>query len=167
MNWRNLAVSGWLVTALLIVIMVFQSCQPAPPPPQPKPELKMETYRFGIPWEEPYSYSQGCKIGNTIYVAGQLAHDMEGNLNEGDFNSQFRQTLDNSKKVLAHYGATLDDVVFLQNFVINIEDTGEGMTEILKEYFPKGQQAMTIAAVKRLFGPKQLVESNMIAVVKE
>ena len=166
MNWRNMALSGWAVVVLLIVFMLVQGCQQ-----EIIQELKMETYNFGIPWEKPYSYSQGNKIGNMIFVAGQLSHDMEGNmLIDGDyaeFGPQFRQTLDNAKKVLANYGATLDDVVFLQNFVTDINDTGEECQKILQEYFPKGQQTMTIAQVSRLFGETQKVECNMIAVVKE
>ncbi len=177
MNWRNIALSGWAAVVVLIVLMSVQGCgidvaQLKQEIIQDlKPELEMETYNFGIPWEAPYSYSQGNKIGNLFFVAGQLSHELDGNLLiDGDyagFGPQFRQTLDNAKKVLANYGATLDDVVFLQNFVTDIKDTGEECQKILQEYFPKGQQTMTIAEVSRLFGETQKVECNMIAVVKE
>ena len=171
MRWKRLALSGWLVAAILIVIVVFLNCQQATVE-KVKPPLTMETFNFGVPWEKSYSYSQGNKIGNMIFVAGQLSHDEEGNLLiDGDyagFPAQFRKTLDNARAVLAHYGATLDDVVFLQNFVTDINDSyTEECQKILQEYFPKGQQAMTFAAVKALFGPTQKIESNMIAVVNE
>jgi len=114
-----------------------------------------------------------------IFVAGQLAHGQQVDENGmpeflmGDFEQQLRATLDNIKAVLANYGATMDDVVFLQNFV----DTEAGgntagdywpvAAKVISEYFPNGLHAMTFAEVVDLFGPLQLVESNAIAVISE
>jgi enamine deaminase RidA (YjgF/YER057c/UK114 family) len=137
-----------------------------------------EKFGFGISWEKDFSYAQGVKTGNMIFVAGQLAHgqkvDAKGNPEffMGDFEQQFRATLENVKAVLANYGATMDDVVFLQNFVVprtrsgkKIGDYNPIAAKLVSEYFPKGLQAMTIAEVQGLFGNDQLVESNAIAVV--
>jgi hypothetical protein len=38
-----------------------------------------EVAHFGVPWEKTYGYAQAVRVGNTIYVAGQLSHDDEGN----------------------------------------------------------------------------------------
>lgn len=138
-----------------------------------------EKFGFGVPWEKEWSYAQGVKTGNLIFVAGQLAHgqkpkeDGSFDFYMGDFEEQFRATLENIKAVLANYGATMDDVVFLQNFV----DTQAGnnragdynsiAAKLISEYFPKGFHAMTFTEVVNLYGPAQLVESNAIAVVKE
>ena len=35
---------------------------------------------LGMPWEAEYGYAQAVKVGDTIYVSGQLSHDEEGNL---------------------------------------------------------------------------------------
>lgn len=138
-----------------------------------------EKFGFGVAWEKEWSYSQGTKVGNVIYVAGQLAHstkvDDKGmpEFLMGNFEQQYKATLENIKAVLAHYGATMDDVVFLQNFVAPVSrdktmkagDYNPAASKLVREYFPKGLQAMTFVDVVALFGPKQLVESNAIAVI--
>ena len=92
----------------------------------------------------------------------------------GDFEQQLRATLDNIKAVLANYGATMDDVVFLQNFVVTRTRSGKKAgnynpiaAKIISEYFPNGLHAMTFAEVAGLYGDDQLVESNAIAVINK
>ncbi|MFC1538716.1 RidA family protein [Candidatus Latescibacterota bacterium] len=138
-----------------------------------------EKFGFGVPWETEFSYAQGVKTGNMIFIAGQLAHgqtpDADGNVEffMGNFEEQFRATLENVKAVLANYGATMDDVVFLQNFVDpeagtkRAGDYNPVAAKLIREYFPNGLHAMTFAEVTNLYGPEQLVESNAIAVVRK
>ncbi len=33
-----------------------------------------------MPWEDQYGYAQAVKVGDTIYVSGQLSHDDQGNM---------------------------------------------------------------------------------------
>lgn len=143
--------------------------------------FKPDTFGFGVNWEKSFSYAQGNKVGNMIFVAGQLAHgrkvDGEGNPTEyfmGGFEEQLRATLDNVKAVLENYGATMDDVVFLQNFVVpktrdgnKAGDYNPLAAKIISEYFPNGLHAMTFVEVQGLYGDSQLVESNAIAVVNK
>ncbi len=133
-----------------------------------------EKFGFGVPWEKEFSYAQGVKTGNMIFVAGQLAHgqevDDEGmpEFLMGDFEEQFRATLENIKAVLANYDATMDDVVFLQNFVVPVAGNNKAgdynpiAAKLISEYFPNGLHAMTFAEVSNLYGSEQLVESNAI-----
>jgi enamine deaminase RidA (YjgF/YER057c/UK114 family) len=91
----------------------------------------------------------------------------------GNFEQQYKATLENIKAVLAHYGATMDDVVFLQNFVAPVSRDktmkagayNDAAAKLVREYFPKGLHAMTFVDVVALYGGKQLVESNAIAVI--
>jgi len=139
-----------------------------------------EKFGFGVSWEKEFSYAQGVKTGNLIFVAGQLAHGQTVDANGmpeffmGDFDQQLRASLDNIKAVLANYGATMDDVVFLQNFVVTKTRSGKtagdynpAAAKIISEYFPNGLHAMTFAEVAGLYGDDQLVESNAIAVVSK
>ena len=79
---------------------------------------------LGMPWESQYGYAQAVKVGDTIYISGQLSHDDEGNFvgaaplddqgriqDHSNMEIQMRQTYANAKKLLAQYGATLDNVV--------------------------------------------------------
>ena len=144
-----------------------------------KKSFAPEKFGFGVSWEKDFSYAQGVKTGNMIFVAGQLAHGQKLNADGnpdfymGDFEEQFRATLENIKAVLANYGATMDDVVFLQNFVDpeagknKAGDYNPVAAKLISEYFPNGLHAMTFAEVVNLYGPAQLVESNAIAVVSK
>ena len=141
--------------------------------------FKPDEFGFGVAWEKEWSYAQGVKSGNMIFVAGQLAHGQEVDekgmpeFMMGDFEEQFRATLENIKAVLANYGATMDDVVFLQNFVDpeaggnKAGDYNGPASKLISEYFPNGLHAMTFCEVVNLYGPVQLVESNAIAVVSK
>lgn len=139
-----------------------------------------EKFSFNTAWEKEFSYAQGVKTGNLIFVAGQLAHGQTVDANGmpeffmGDFEQQLRAVLDNVKAVLANYGATMDDVVFLQNFVVTKTRSGKTAgnynpvaAKIITEYFPKGLHGMTFVEVAGLYGDDQLVESNAIAVVNK
>ena len=138
-----------------------------------------EKFGFGVGWEKEWSYAQGVKTGNMIFVAGQLAHGQTVGANGmpeffmGSFEEQFRATLENVKAVLANYGATMDDVVFLQNFVDpeagknKAGDYNGPASKLISEYFPKGLHAMTFCEVVNLYGGEQLVETNAIAVINK
>ena len=140
----------------------------------------LEKFGFGGALEKEWSHSQGVKAGNLIFVAGQQPYDT--NLDENgmpltdletgkNFQEQLRTVLENIEKVLANYGATMDDVVFLQSFVDakagENEASFDGAAEVIQEYFPKGLQAMTFVMVDNLYGPEQLIEANAIAVMSK
>jgi enamine deaminase RidA (YjgF/YER057c/UK114 family) len=87
-----------------------------------------------VPWEDDYGYPQAVKIGDTICVSGQLSHDDEGNviapamLDAGgkptDFSTmeeQMRAAYENATKILARFGATLDDIVEETLFVLDVD----------------------------------------------
>jgi len=146
-----------------------------------KASFEPETFSFGVPWEKDFSYAQGVKTGNMIFVAGQLSHSQTedetweyGKVTVGeDFAKQYRQTLENVKAVLEHFGATMDDVVFLQSFFdpeagnMKIGAAGPVVKTLINEYFPNAQHAMTNMQIANLFGENQFVETNAIAVIRE
>ena len=139
-----------------------------------------EKFGFGGALEKEWSHAQGVKTGNMIFVAGQQPYDT--NLDENampktdletgrSFSQQLTTVLENIQKVLTNYGATMDDVVFLQAFVD--EKAGKNIaqfddaSQVIQKFFPKGLQAMTFVSVDNLFGPEQLIEANAIAVVSK
>jgi reactive intermediate/imine deaminase len=118
-----------------------------------------------LPRTEPL-YSQGVRIGNTIYVSGQVSVDGAGNvIGKGDMRAQARQTLENIKHVLAAEGGSLEDVVKVTMFVTDMSRADEAR-EVRKDYFVKNPPASTGVEVSRLAHPDYLIEIEAVAVLR-
>jgi enamine deaminase RidA (YjgF/YER057c/UK114 family) len=59
---------------------------------------------------EKYHYCPGIKVGNTLYISGQVGRDENLQVVDG-VEAQFVQTFENVKKVLSAAGGTFDDVM--------------------------------------------------------
>jgi enamine deaminase RidA (YjgF/YER057c/UK114 family) len=70
---------------------------------------------------EKIRYAPAVKVGNTIYVSGQIGRDMAMQLVEGR-EAQIVQAFENLKLVLATAGASLSDVVDLTTFHTDMRD---------------------------------------------
>lgn len=135
---------------------------------------------LGMPWEDEYGYAQAVKVGDTIYVSGQLSHDDEGNFigpaplddqgriqDHSNMEIQMRQTYVNAKKLLAQYGATLDNVVEEVVYVTDMDTAMAAAGPVRKEAYgsEKPQVASTILVTPRLAFPPQLIEIKFLAKV--
>ena len=107
-------------------------------------------------------YSQAIRVGNMLYLSGQLGMNPEaGALAEG-IEAQARQALENQKAVLTGAGFTLEDVVQCQVFVTNM-DYYPTFNAIYQEYFKTDFPARAVVEVSRL-PAGGLVEIMMVAV---
>ncbi|PSB58945.1 RidA family protein [Chamaesiphon polymorphus] len=73
---------------------------------------------------EKYHYCPGIKVGNTLYISGQVGRDENLQVVAGT-EAQFVQTFENVKKVLSAAGATFDDVVEMITYHVtgvNLDD---------------------------------------------
>ena len=113
------------------------------------------------------TYSHCIKVGNTIYISGQVARDKEHRIcHKRDFVGQFDMALQNMKDALEVAGATMQDVIKLNIFCRHLW----GMTKTLPlfdKYFGDHIPAMTAVEVVQLWHPHILVEIEAIAVVNE
>ncbi len=126
-----------------------------------------EAKYFGMPWEKEYGYSQAVKVDNTIYVSGQVSHDDKGNVvGRGDMEVQMRQAYKNIKKVLAQYGATVDNVVDEVLFVTDMDAAFAARVKCKQEVF-SGNPVLTstIVQIQRLAFPELMVEIRCICKV--
>lgn len=108
-------------------------------------------------------YSQAVKVGNTIYLSGQIPIDP--NTNEvvlGDIATQTKRVLDNIKAVLEAAGYSLSDVVKVTVFLKDLKLFNK-FNEVYGEYFKDKPPARTTVEVSNL--PKGvLIEIDAIAV---
>ena len=108
--------------------------------------INKEAKSLDMPWEQEYGYSQSIRVG-----------DME---------AQMRQAYANVQKLLAEYGATMENVVDEVLFVTDMKDAFEAATKCRKEIF-SGQPvvASTIVEIKKLAFPELLIEIKCVAKV--
>jgi 2-iminobutanoate/2-iminopropanoate deaminase len=126
--------------------------------------ISKEAKSLGMPWEKEYGYSQAIKVENTIYVSGQVGHDDKGNIQgQGNMEIQMLQAYANIKKVLAQYGATMDNVVDEVLFVTDMDAAFSARIKCKQEVFSGNPVlASTIVQIQRLAFPELLVEIRCI-----
>ncbi|MBO4368590.1 MAG: RidA family protein [Desulfovibrio sp.] len=108
-------------------------------------------------------YSQAVRVGNTVYLSGQIAIDPKiGKLVEGDAAVQTQQCLKNISALLKKVGACADNVVKTTVFLTNIDD----FSSVNKEYatfFTHDCPARSCVAVKELpLGARVEIEAIVV-----
>jgi reactive intermediate/imine deaminase len=97
-------------------------------------------------------YSQAVRVGNTIWVSGQIPLDPQTKeLVTGDMEAQVRRCFENMKAIVLAAGATLDDVVKATVFLIDLAHFGlvnKVMAEYFREPYP-ARAAVGVAALPR------------------
>ena len=142
-------------------------------------KVEKEVANLGMPWEEQYGYAQAIKVGDTIYVSGQLSHDDAGNMvapapldatgkiaDHGNMGAQMAQSYANIKKVLANFGATMDSIVEEVVYVTDMDAAFAVAGPVRKEAFGgRPVVASTILVTPRMAFPNQLIEIKVVAKV--
>ena len=122
------------------------------------------------------AYPHVKRVGDFIFVSGTSsrlpdnsiagAHqiDVMGTMRL-DIKEQTRAVIENIKNYLATENATLDDLVDITTFLVNINDFG-GYNEVYAEYFNTSGPARTTVAVHQLPHPNLLIEIKAMAYKK-
>ncbi len=129
--------------------------------------INKEAKSLNMPWEQEYGYSQAVKVGDTIFISGQVSHDDEGNvLGEGDMEVQMRAAYANVKKVLVQYDASMESVVDEILFVTDMDAAFGARAKMKDEVFSGSPVlASTIVQIERLAFPQLMVEIRCVAKV--
>jgi len=111
---------------------------------------------------ERMKYSQAVRVGDTIWVSGQVGFTKSGPA-EG-IEAQSRLALGSLRRVLEAAGATLEDVVELVTYHTEMADLA-GFSKVKAEFFPSNYPAWTAVGVTALAVPGILLEIKATAVV--
>ena len=127
--------------------------------------IEKQTATLGMPWEKEFGYAQAVKVGDTIYLSGQVSHDDDGNVvGVGDMEAQVRAAYANVQKVLDQFGATMANVVDEFVFVTDMDAAFGAMAKIRPEvYGGTPVVANTLIGTPRLAFPELMVEIRCIA----
>lgn len=111
-------------------------------------------------------YNKGVRIGNVIYVSGQVPWNQAGDVvGVGDVEAQAVQVFENMRRVLEAAGGSLDDVVSTTTYLTNVLYR-PAVNEIRLRY-GMDQATNTTIIVSSLVMPQFLLEVKAIAVVGE
>src|SRR5579862_5018773 len=103
--------------------------------------------------------------GTTIYIAGQLARDADGNIvGPGDMRAQMEQTFKNLDACLKAAGAGWGDVVKTNTYVTDYEAFSK-CSDVRMRHFGVASPTSTTIQINRLAQAEAMVEIEMIAVV--
>lgn len=116
---------------------------------------------------QPATYDHAMRAGNTIYVAGQVARDVNGDLvAPGNAAGQAKQVYANLGAVLQAAGAEPHHVVKVTTYLVNAADS-PAVTEERQRFFGAHRPPHTGLIVAALGGPDVLLEVEVIAVLPE
>ena len=111
-------------------------------------------------------------VGDFLFVSGTSSrradNTFEGALADKlgnvtlDIRAQTRAVLQNIEKILASAGATLQDLVQVTCYLVNMNDF-KGYNEAYGEFFARGGPTRTTVAVHQLPHPHILIEISAIA----
>lgn len=100
-------------------------------------------------------YSQAVKVGNTVYVSGQIPVDPKsGEVVKGGIKEQTRVVLENLKAVLKAAGFELSDVVMSFVYLKDMNMFSD-FNSVYAEYFKEKPPARITVEVSRL--PKDVL----------
>ncbi|PDV96728.1 RidA family protein [Candidatus Chloroploca asiatica] len=110
-----------------------------------------------------WQFSQGVRVGEMIWTAGQLGVDGEGRFGT-TLEDQARLAFINLRSVLEAGGSSPADVVELVTYHLAMDELPR-FAAVKAEFFPQNYPTWTVVGVTALALPELLVEVKAVAVV--
>ena len=109
-------------------------------------------------------FSEAVRVGNMLYLSGQMGIDQSIHLVPGGIVEETRQTLENIKRTLEKYGSSLEHVIKVTVMLADMSEWAE-MNKVYVQYFSRNLPARSSFGTSGLaFGGR--VEIECIAVLK-
>lgn len=110
-------------------------------------------------------YAKAVKANGFLFVSGNVAVNPEtGKVPEGGIKAQTRQVLDNLKATVESLGSSIEDVVKVNIYLVNVQHFAE-MNEVYKEYFGSEPPTRTTVGIHELARRDFLIEIDLMAVL--
>ncbi len=121
---------------------------------------------FPYPNNKPVGFSPATRVGNQVFVSGQVATNENGELvGIGDARAQSEQCFKNVEAALTAGGANWDNVTKITCFLVNADDY-PAYAAVRNEIFPENGPASSTVIVRALVRPEMLVEIEAYAVIE-
>ncbi len=110
-------------------------------------------------------YSHAAKAGNTLYVAGQVANDINGNpVGKGDMAAQAEQVFTNLKNIVEEAGGSLNNIVKMTTLLTHFASI-DAYSSARSSYFSDPMPPNTLMIIESLATPDYMIEVEAIAVL--
>ena len=100
------------------------------------------------------------RAGDFIFVSGQVAKDADGRMLDGTIEEETAGAIESIKRVLAHEGATLADVVKVTTYLADARDFGR-YNRVFADHFKDAVLARTTVEARAVISTK--IEMDAIA----
>jgi enamine deaminase RidA (YjgF/YER057c/UK114 family) len=112
------------------------------------------------------NYSHATRVGDTLYISGQLPLDPNGNLvGAGDPEAQAEQCYQNIQRIVEYFGGSLDDIVKITQFVTDMSYRSHVAGPRDRLLGTPGPTS-TLVAISALAVPEAVIEIEAIAVLE-
>ena len=124
MSRQSTLLPGW--RAPLLLTLCLAACRQSPP--------DTRTEFHAVPGQPTLPFSEAVRVGNMLYLSGQLGTDSTGRLVAGGIRAETRQALTNITTILERHGSSVDQVV---KCTAMLADIGEWavMNEVYLTFF--------------------------------
>ncbi|OFV95086.1 MAG: hypothetical protein A3H94_07090 [Acidobacteria bacterium RIFCSPLOWO2_02_FULL_60_20] len=117
----------------------------------------------GWQWDDKIPLAQAVKVGEVLYISGQIALDPSGALvGADDMKAQSQRVFGNIEAILRMAGGTLENVVKITAYLTDMSRYGE-YNEVRGKFLKDHRPASTTVQVLALAFPGLLVEVEAVA----
>ena len=110
-------------------------------------------------------YSHAAKAGNTLYIAGQVAQDVAGNVvGKYDIAAQARQAFTNLQNIMEEAGGSLLNIVKMTTFLTDFNDI-DTFRSVRNEFFSEPFPPNTLLIINSLALSDYMIEVEAVAVL--
>ncbi len=123
----------------------------------------------GLADSAPYGYEQCIRVGDLVYVAGQVGVDDKYNVVSEDLTAQARQAFSNVQHALKAAGGGLQDLVSMTVFLTDIERDFKDFIAVRNQFLKPGTPLPTSAAIgiAKLAFPTLKIEIQAVAAIPQ
>jgi 2-iminobutanoate/2-iminopropanoate deaminase len=113
--------------SLIATVLLLSGCAARTPAATP-------TAFFPVRGNPTLPFSEAVRVGNMLYLSGQLGTDSTGRLVPGGIRPETRQALENIAAVLERHGSSLHEVIKCTVMLADIEEWA-AMNEVYLSFF--------------------------------
>ena len=167
MNKQNSIFRSALLAGMIVLVAQFAAAQAERTSKEP---VKLQFLNpKGLSKPSGYTQVVVAQTGRLVYVSGQVPLNASGEVvGKGDLRAQVTQVMENLKTALAAAGATMNDVIKANYYVVNLKpEQVPIIREVRNKYFSaEHPPAGTLVGVTALVQEGYMIEIEVEAVVK-